>query len=157
MPTLSVSRDQLFSRLGKKYTEEEFDEVCFQFGVELDEVLTEKEAAAARQLRGDDAAEAGSCSSGTDADVVAGEGVLFYIAIPANRTDLLCLEGFARALNVFLGNAPLPVRVFPRGICAARRDMCSDSTASSLCCFRRRRRCHHQCSPAPPPSAGLPA
>ena len=111
MPTLSVSRDQLFLRLGKTYSEEEFDEVCFQFGVELDEVLTEKEAAAARQLRGDDITEAGS-SDISDSVAVAGDGVLYYIAIPANRTDLLCLEGFARALNVFLGNAPLPVRFF---------------------------------------------
>jgi hypothetical protein len=31
-------------------------------------------------------------------------------AIPANRYDLLCMEGFARALRVFLGKEAAPVR-----------------------------------------------
>ena len=30
-------------RLGKEYTEEEFDELCFEFGIELDEVTSEKQ------------------------------------------------------------------------------------------------------------------
>ena len=109
MPTLSVHRDALFSRLGRVYTEVEFDALCFDFGVELDEVLTEREAAAARQLRGDDGGAAGGDAGGGGGGGGA-EEVLYYIAIPANRTDLLCLEGFALALNVFLGNKPLPVR-----------------------------------------------
>jgi len=33
----------------------------------------------------------------------ASEEVLYRIDIPANRYDLLCLEGLARGLNVFLG------------------------------------------------------
>lgn len=41
MPTLGVNRDDLFEALGKVYTEEEFDELCFEFGIELDEVTSE--------------------------------------------------------------------------------------------------------------------
>ena len=36
-------RDDLFQKLGKTFTEEEFDELCFDFGIELDEVTTERE------------------------------------------------------------------------------------------------------------------
>ena len=67
MPTVNVSRDRLFEALGKTYTDAEFDELCFevrsahaaphcfttcawrlkpaaaQFGIELDDVTTEKQ------------------------------------------------------------------------------------------------------------------
>ena len=29
-PTVNVNRDELFEALGKKYTDEEFDELCFE-------------------------------------------------------------------------------------------------------------------------------
>nr|KAG5691848.1 hypothetical protein BaRGS_033452 [Batillaria attramentaria] len=35
---VAVKRDELFRRLGRTYTDEEFDELCFEFGLELDEV-----------------------------------------------------------------------------------------------------------------------
>ncbi len=35
----------LVQALGKVYTEKEFDELCFEFGLELDEVVTEKDDA----------------------------------------------------------------------------------------------------------------
>lgn len=41
MPTLGVNRDDLFEALGRVYTEKEFDELCFEFGIELDEVTSE--------------------------------------------------------------------------------------------------------------------
>lgn len=41
MPTLGVNRDDLFEALGHVYTEKEFDELCFEFGIELDEVTSE--------------------------------------------------------------------------------------------------------------------
>ena len=41
MPTLSVLRDRLFTSLNKTYTETEFDELCFELGVELDEVTSD--------------------------------------------------------------------------------------------------------------------
>lgn len=37
--------------------------------------------------------------------------VVYVIAIPANRYDLLCMEGFARAIRIFLGLETPPVRI----------------------------------------------
>ena len=36
MPTVGVGRDKLFAAIGKTFTEEEFDELCFEFGIELE-------------------------------------------------------------------------------------------------------------------------
>ena len=41
MPTVNLIRDHLFESIGKKYTDEEFDELCFEFGVEVDDIVTE--------------------------------------------------------------------------------------------------------------------
>ena len=43
MPTVSLKRDLLFRALGRPYTDREFDELCFEFGLELDEITSEKE------------------------------------------------------------------------------------------------------------------
>ena len=43
MPTVNLKRDELFAKLGRTFTEGEFDELCFDFGIELDEVTTERE------------------------------------------------------------------------------------------------------------------
>uniref|UniRef100_A0A8C9FHA9 Phenylalanine--tRNA ligase beta subunit n=1 Tax=Pavo cristatus TaxID=9049 RepID=A0A8C9FHA9_PAVCR len=40
MPTVSVKRDLLFEALGRSYTDEEFNDLCFEFGLELDEVVS---------------------------------------------------------------------------------------------------------------------
>lgn len=101
MPTVAVDRDELFERLGKVYHQEDFEDLCFQFGVELDDVLTEAEASNLRGLT--------ESTTGGAIDAASGGRVLYYIAIPANRTDLLCIEGIARAFNVFLGRIPTPV------------------------------------------------
>ena len=89
MPTVTLDRTELFARLGRSYTDEEFDELCFQFGVELDDVV--EDAATKR--------------------------VTYAIAVAANRTDLLCVEGLSRAIVSFLGNAEPPVYAItpPRG------------------------------------------
>ena len=39
----------------------------------------------------------------------ASDEVIYKIDIPANRYDLLCMEGISRALNVFRGVEPSPV------------------------------------------------
>ncbi|CAJ1975858.1 unnamed protein product [Sphenostylis stenocarpa] len=39
MPTVSVGRDRLFAALGRTYTQEEFEDLCFSFGIELDDVV----------------------------------------------------------------------------------------------------------------------
>ncbi|XP_077205029.1 phenylalanine--tRNA ligase beta subunit [Paroedura picta] len=87
MPTVSVKRDLLFQALGRSYTDEEFDELCFEFGLELDEITSEKEIINKEQ--GDGKAEGAS------------ENILYKIDVPANRYDLLCLEGLVRGLQVF--------------------------------------------------------
>lgn len=50
MPTISLMRDELFAALGKAYTDEEFEELCFAFGIELDEITTEGELASKEQV-----------------------------------------------------------------------------------------------------------
>ncbi len=45
----------------------------------------------------------------TGADVPeASDEIIYKIDIPANRYDMLCLEGIARALNVFSGRIAAP-------------------------------------------------
>eukprot|EP01043_Picozoa_sp_COSAG02_P091176 COSAG02_NODE_27934_length_600_cov_0.520958_1_plen_199_part_11 len=83
--------------LGKEYTEKEFDELCFEFGIELDEVTSE--AVMVRKEKGSAAAEKEQAS----------EELIYKIDIPANRYDLLCIEGIARALRVYLGKEAVPV------------------------------------------------
>ncbi|KAL3495434.1 hypothetical protein BJX62DRAFT_185184 [Aspergillus germanicus] len=87
MPTISVDKAVLFKELGRDYTTEEFDELCFEFGIELDEDTTN-----------------------SDRPIVDGkqEPPQLKIEIPANRYDLLCFEGISLMLNIFLGRKPLP-------------------------------------------------
>eukprot|EP00038_Savillea_parva_P008249 m.175668 g.175668 ORF g.175668 m.175668 type:complete len:603 (-) comp14035_c0_seq1:86-1894(-) len=94
MPTVGVKAELLFKRLEQRYTEDEFQELCFAFGLELDDVTSEKEML--------------EKMSGKEAEG-ASEDVIFKIDIPANRYDLLCLEGIARALRIFLGKEASPV------------------------------------------------
>ena len=39
MPTVGVNRDRLFEKLGKVYTDEQFEDLCFEYGIELDDVV----------------------------------------------------------------------------------------------------------------------
>ena len=45
MPTVLVKRDELFKQIGQTFTDEEFDDLCFEFGIELDDVTSEKQMA----------------------------------------------------------------------------------------------------------------
>ncbi|XP_029372845.1 phenylalanine--tRNA ligase beta subunit [Echeneis naucrates] len=94
MPTVGVKRDLLFKALGRTYTDEEFDELCFEFGLELDEITSEKEIISREQ--GDSKASGAS-------DII-----LYKIDVPANRYDLLCLEGLVRGLQVFKNKLEAP-------------------------------------------------
>lgn len=98
MPTVSVGRDDLFRALGKTYTREEFDDLCFEFGIELDDVTTEK--AILRKEKHLETEENGDIKD---------DEILYKIEVPANRYDLLCLEGIARALRIFIGKEKIPV------------------------------------------------
>ncbi|CAK5275501.1 unnamed protein product [Mycena citricolor] len=89
MPTVAVNKAELFERLGQEYSSEEFDHLCFEYGLELDEDTTaEVEEAIKKGLP-------------TDPPQL-------KIEIPANRYDLLCIEGISRALRVFLGKSEAP-------------------------------------------------
>ena len=87
MPTIAVGKAELFKALGREYTTEEFDELCFEFGIELDEDTSQ-----------------------TKRPVVDGveEPPQLKIEIPANRYDMLCFEGIALNLKVFLELTKLP-------------------------------------------------
>lgn len=84
MPTVGIKEELLFNALGKTYTEDEFNDLCFEFGLELDEVVFEKP------------------------DPAKDEVCVYKIDIPANRYDLLCLEGLSRALLIFQKKIEIP-------------------------------------------------
>ncbi|KAI0322522.1 hypothetical protein OF83DRAFT_1161204 [Amylostereum chailletii] len=98
MPTVSVDKEDLWERLGQSFTTEEFDKLCFEFGIELDEDTTEEVEAAVKKG-------------------LPVERPQLKIEIPANRYDLLCIEGISRALRVFLGKGEAPTYrlVYPPG------------------------------------------
>lgn len=94
MPIISVGRDRLFKALGKTYSQDQFEELCFDFGIELDDVTSEK--AIIRKEKH------------LDEEATDDEEVIYKIEIPANRYDLLCLEGLAQALRIFIGKDEVP-------------------------------------------------
>ncbi|KAI1340464.1 phenylalanyl-tRNA synthetase [Xylariaceae sp. FL0016] len=87
MPTISCDKYELFKALGQEYTTAEFEDLCFEFGIELDED-TENE----------------------DRPIIDGvqEAPQLKIEIPANRYDMLCFEGIALMLNIFREKQPMP-------------------------------------------------
>ncbi|CZS93586.1 hypothetical protein WAI453_001125 [Rhynchosporium graminicola] len=87
MPTISVDKAELYKALGQEYTTDEFEELCFEFGIELDED-----------------------TSNSERPIVNGKQAPaeLKIEIPANRYDMLCFEGIALMLNIFRETTPLP-------------------------------------------------
>lgn len=135
MPTLSVEKDILFSHMGRSYTDVAFDELCFEFGIELDEITSARDEAA-KSARGKlSEQQLGQYSS----------AVIYKIDVPANRYDLLCVEGLSRSLRVFLGDMEAPVytatepvltmtvnaencnQIRPFVVCAVLRDVTFDA------------------------------
>ncbi|KAL5508229.1 FRS1 [Sanghuangporus vaninii] len=98
MPTVSVDKADLWDRLRREYTTEEFDQLCFDYGLELDEDTTAEVEEAIKK--------------GFPA-----ERPQLKIEVPANRYDLLCIEGISRALRIYLGKDLLtPYKlVYPEG------------------------------------------
>jgi len=97
MPIVKVFRDQLYDYLGQTFTEHEFEDLCFKFGVELDEVTSDKQMA--QKMRGE---------AVSSTEEIASSEVIYKIDVPANRYDLLCMESIARAFKIFLGNCSNP-------------------------------------------------
>lgn len=80
MPTIGVEKNEFLRRI-KKSTEtekEELEHLFFDLGLELDDVVTEDDGK-----------------------------VVLKVDIPANRYDLLCMEGLCRAINTFNGDHPV--------------------------------------------------
>ncbi|VDK17348.1 unnamed protein product [Anisakis simplex] len=92
MPIIGIRKTLIDKHFEKVYSEKEFDELLFDYGLELDEVTNER--IALEKERGD------------KKKVKADEGVceedVYKIELPANRYDLLSVEGLSRALRVFL-------------------------------------------------------
>jgi len=74
--------------------EDEFEDVCFQFGVELEHGSAEEMQM--NRVDGD----------GNSVDL--SNQYVYKIEVAANRYDLLCVEGIAKAFRVYLGLEPLP-------------------------------------------------
>ena len=87
MPTLTVERDLLYTHLGRTYSDHEFDELCFEFGIELDEITSERSEA----LK-----SSGNKLSAKQLEQYS-DAIIYKIDMPANRYDLLCVEGLSRA------------------------------------------------------------
>ncbi|KAL8867487.1 MAG: hypothetical protein Q9174_005634 [Haloplaca sp. 1 TL-2023] len=87
MPTIAVDKAGLFKALGRDFTYEEFDELCFDFGIELDEDTSQNERPIVNGKQ---------------------EPAQLKIEIPANRYDMLCFEGISLMLNIFLGRRTSP-------------------------------------------------
>ncbi len=98
MPTVAVDKDQFFSHLGRSYTDHEFDELCFEFGVELDEITSERE----------EALKSSTVKLSKQQIEALSESVIYKIDVPANRYDLLCVEGLCRGFRIFLGDQEAP-------------------------------------------------
>ncbi|KAI8365704.1 beta subunit of phenylalanyl-tRNA synthetase [Blakeslea trispora] len=94
MPTVNIDKQRLFEALEREYTSQEFFELCFRFGIELEEDTSEREIV-----------EKDTSKSAEEVP----ERPVLKIDIPANRYDLLCQEGLARALRIFEGKAEPPV------------------------------------------------
>ena len=90
MPTITVNRSKFFKNLGKEMNDEEFADLCFDFGIELDDITSEGMIQA--KLEGKE----------FDLKKENPEHILYKIDVPANRYDLLCIEGLVRALRIFL-------------------------------------------------------
>uniref|UniRef100_A0A8C9GQZ4 Phenylalanine--tRNA ligase beta subunit n=1 Tax=Piliocolobus tephrosceles TaxID=591936 RepID=A0A8C9GQZ4_9PRIM len=73
MPTISVHEDDLAEKLKKRISEKELTDVCFDFGVEIDEVE------------------------------IKNNKKIYKMEVPANRYDLVGAEGLSRALKNFMG------------------------------------------------------
>lgn len=88
MPTISVEKELLFAAIGKSFTDEEFCSLCMDFGIELDDITSAKKIAEKEK--------------GVAAAIGLSDDVIYKIDVPANRQDILCLEGIAMALRIYL-------------------------------------------------------
>lgn len=82
MPTVHVPVRIFNETLGKTLTLEQLEELCFDFGIEIDLEIE---------------------NEGTEKEVKK-----YAFETPSNRNDLLCTEGIVKNLATFLGLVPIP-------------------------------------------------
>ena len=75
--------------------DEQFEDLCFEYGLEM-EMGTGVEMNMARIDK-----------DGNNIDL--SKTVVYKLEVPANRYDLLCLEGIATALRSYLNGTPFPI------------------------------------------------
>uniref|UniRef100_A0A8C4NNR1 Phenylalanine--tRNA ligase beta subunit n=1 Tax=Dicentrarchus labrax TaxID=13489 RepID=A0A8C4NNR1_DICLA len=90
MPTVGVKRDLLFKALGRTYSE------SYLLHLSLLNSLQTSEKEIISREQGDSKASGAS------------DTILYKIDVPANRYDLLCLEGLVRGLQVFKNTLEAP-------------------------------------------------
>lgn len=96
MPTVNIDAENYITkRLGKSFSNEEFEQLCFEFGIELEEVTSEQQLAAKDGVK-------------VDIKNKTADKTIYKIDIPANRYDMLCGEGISRAIGAYLGIASPP-------------------------------------------------
>ena len=124
MPNVNVLRSELFTKIGREFSkyfhyimisafvlsfyaellmlivpvfciaDDDFEDLCFQFGVELEHGSAEEMQM--NRVDGD----------GNAVDL--SNEYVYKIEVAANRYDLLCVEGIASAFRVYLGLDTLP-------------------------------------------------
>jgi phenylalanyl-tRNA synthetase beta chain len=94
MPNVNVLKKELFAAIGKTFTDDEFEDLCFQYGVELEV----GDAVEMQMTRNDDKGNAIDIS----------KEVVYKIEVAANRYDLLCIEGIAAAFRSYIGLGKQP-------------------------------------------------
>jgi phenylalanyl-tRNA synthetase beta chain len=80
MPTLACEKEKLFAQLGRTYTDVEFDELCFTFGIELDDITSERQ----------EAQKSSTVKLTKQQSDALSAAVIYKIDMPANRYDLFC-------------------------------------------------------------------
>ncbi|KAJ3336881.1 phenylalanine--tRNA ligase subunit beta [Gonapodya sp. JEL0774] len=99
MPSINVDKLDLYAAIGKEYSYDDFFDLCFDFGIELEEETSERDSAIEEGVHEKDKLDKLS------------DRKIFKIDIPANRYDMLCAEGLARALRVFIGTGENPIYI----------------------------------------------
>ena len=94
MPNVNVLKKELFATIGRDFTDHEFEDLCFQYGVELEI----GDAAEMQMTRNDD-----NCNA-----IDISKLIVYKIEVAANRYDLLCLEGIAAAFKSYIGLGKQP-------------------------------------------------
>ena len=95
MPTVSVFKRDLDQALGQELTYDQLFDLCFEFGLEI-EVAKKSD---------DDSDE----EEDQQPEESKSPDIKYKIEVPANRYDLLCLEGIAQALKCYLHPHPEPL------------------------------------------------